>query len=428
MKHINRRKFLELTSVLSGTTVMATTMPWFNVFNNPAHAGNNASDRVRLGFIGVGSRGSTLIRNVQEFQDRKNVEIAAVCDIYEPHLEAAIELTGGAEGFLDYRDLLETMELDGVVIATPLHEHAHQTVNAMKAGCHVYCEKAMARHLEDVKWMYDAHREEDKVLLIGHQRLFSPVYLDALTKINEGELGQITMLRGCWTRNREWVFYEVPGGRGTDLDRQRNWRLYDEYSAGMISELGSHHFQVANWVLGEQPQSVMGRGSLNYWKDGREVHDNFQLVFEYPDDIQFSYDCLSSNRHNGVQMQVMGNMGTMELESNSRYYEDPPEPPAIRKMLADIESSLFETVPIGGATWVPAEAQEGGEYISEDWEMNETLLYLEGFVEFIRKGEAPEKLTLEGYNASTWTLLAEEAIKTGEKITLPDDYLKTATT
>lgn len=80
-------------------------------------------------------------------------------------------------------------------------------------------------------------------------------------------------------------FYENTGGRGTDLDRRLNWRFYVDLSAGMISELGSHHFQVANWVLGSTPESVMGSGSINFFDEGREVYDNFGVIFRYPGNI-----------------------------------------------------------------------------------------------------------------------------------------------
>ncbi len=424
MKRLNRRQFLEMTGALAGTSLMATTMPWFSVFNNPAPFGRGASDRVRVGIIGVGSRGRALCLNLQELKNRMNLEIVAVCDNYEPHYERAIELTNGeAKAFLDYREMIDTVEMDAVVIASPLHEHAKQTIDCLHAGIHVYCEKAMARTLDDVKAMYDAYKETGKIMLIGHQRLFNPVYLEAMERIHSGDLGPITMLRGWWHRNTDWVFYHNTGGRGTALDRQRNWRFYDEYSAGMISELGSHHFQVANWVLGNQPLSVMGSGSINHFTDGREVWDNFSLVFKYPEKIHFSYDCITSNKHNGMQVQVLGNDGTMELESNLQYEEFPAEPPSIRDLIQNIEDGENETIPIGGATWIPdTHLRLGGNYISPGYELDDTLLYLEGFLNFVREGSAPEKLTLEGYHASIWTLLAEEATKTGKEITLPDKY------
>lgn len=422
---INRKKFLEMTAAMAGSSIMTSTMPWFSIFNNPAPMGTGASDRVRLGIIGVGSRGTGLVQNLQELEKTMNLEIAAVCDNYEPHYKRAIELTGGnAEAFYDYRKMIDEVELDGVVIATPLYEHAEMTIDAMQAGLHVYCEKAMARHLEDVKQMYDTHLEEDKVLLIGHQRLFNPVYLQSMEKIKRGDLGPLVMMRGWWTRNTDWVFYENTGGRGTDLDRRLNWRFYEDLSAGMISELGSHHLQVANWVLGTPPESVMGSGSINFFDDGREVYDNFGLIFKYPGDIHFVYDCITSNKHNGVQVQVLGNDGTLELESNKQYQENPPEPPAMEKLVECIEQNKNEAIPIGGATWVlNSPVRMGGEFITPDYEMNDTLLYLEGFVNFIKKGSAPEKLTKEGYNASVWTLLAEQAAKTGERVSAPEEYI-----
>lgn len=414
-----------MTAALAGSSVMTTTMPWFSIFNNPAPVGTGASDRVRLGIIGVGSRGTGLVHNLRQLEKTMNLEIAAVCDNYEPHYQRAIELTKGkAKAFYDYRKMIDEMELDGVVIATPLYEHAHITIDAMKADLHVYCEKSMARTLDGVKKMYDTHLEEDKILLIGHQRLFNPVYLKSMEKIKKGELGPIVMMRGWWTRNTDWVFYENTGGRGTELDRQLNWRFYDDLSAGMISELGSHHIQVANWVLGSPPESVMGSGSINFFDDGREVYDNYGLIFRYPKKIHFIYDCITSNKHNGVQVQAMGNDGTLELESNMEYLENPPEPPAMQKLIDCVEQNKNEAIPIGGATWVlNSPVRMGGEYISPGYDMNDTLLYLEGFVNFIKKGKAPEKLTKEGYNAGVWTLLAEQATKTGEMVKAPEEYI-----
>ncbi len=423
--YLNRKKFLEMTAAMAGSTVMASAMPWFSVFNNPAPFGMGASDRVRVGIIGVGSRGLALLYNLMELRNRMNLEIAAVCDTFVPHYERAKEVMNGeVDAYLDFREMIENTELDAVVIATPLHEHAHQTIECMQAGIHVFCEKAMARTLDDVKAMYDAHVETGKIMVIGHQRLFNPVYLQAMDKIERGDIGPITMLRGWWHRNTPWVFYDDTGGRGTALDRQRNWRFYDEYSAGMLTELGSHHFQVANWVLGELPLSVMGAGSINHFDDGREVYDNFGLIFKYPDGIHFTYDCITSNKHNGMQVQVLGNDGTIELESNMWFEEFPAEPPAIQQMIDDITDNENATIPIGGATWIPnAPIRLGGRYISPDYELNDTLLFMEGFLNFVREGSAPEKLAIEGYNASIWTLLAEEATKSGKEVTCPEKYI-----
>lgn len=417
---INRRKFLELTATLAGSSAVASAIPWIQIFNAPPAMGMNPSDRVRLGIVGMGSRGTALMWNIRSFGERLNVEIAAVCDNHPPHLERAMERTG-APGFSDHRTMLEQVELDGVVIATPLHQHMEPTVDAMEHGVHVFCEKAMERTLDRVKRMYDAHVEHDRILIIGHQRLCSPVYLEAIDRIRRGEYGPITMLMGNWHRNISWIQYNTEPL--SDLDRHLNWRLYRKSSAGMITELCSHHLQIANWVKDAQPVSVTGSGSINFWKDHREVWDNFSLVFKYADGTHFKYSCLQSNKHNGMRIMALGNKGTLDLEVNKAYLENPPEAPAIRKLIHNLESRLFDTIPIGGATWIPAEpVAYGGEFISGDWELNETQLLLEAFVNYIREGRAPERLTIEGYDASTWSLLAEDATYSDHKISLPEEY------
>ncbi len=135
-------------------------------------------------------------------------------------------------------------------------------------------------------------------MLVGNQKLFNPVCIRGIEMIQNGEIGPVTILWIWWTRNRDWVCYDVPGGRGTPEDRVRNWRLYWETSGGMVTELGSHHFIIANWLMDSEPESVIGSGSLNFFKDGREVHDNFSLVFKYSGDVQFSYECVQSNKFN----------------------------------------------------------------------------------------------------------------------------------
>ncbi|MFW5973733.1 MAG: Gfo/Idh/MocA family protein, partial [Bacteroidota bacterium] len=301
----DRRTFLRRMSALAGSSVALTAMPWLSVFGDSYASGRAPSDRVRLGVIGVGDRGNALALHIKELEKVANVQLAAVCDNYDPHYERAIETAGpGVRAFKDHRELLEMNDLDGVLIATPLHEHAHITVDCYEAGLHVFCEKAMARTIPDVRRMYDAHVESGNIMIIGHQRLFNPIYLEAMERIRRGGLGPITQMRAYWHRNNDWR-REVPPGR-PDLERKINWRMYTEYSAGLLTELGSHHFQVANWVKDSQPVSVVAKGAINYWKDGREVYDNVACIFMYPDDMPLIYDSMISNKHYGLQVQVMG--------------------------------------------------------------------------------------------------------------------------
>jgi predicted dehydrogenase len=161
----------------------------------------------------------------------------------------------------------------------------------MKAGIHVFCEKSMARTLDNTKAMYDAHIDTGRILQIGHQRLFNPVYLEGMKRIHEGGLGQIGQMRAYWHRNNDWR-RPVPDNT-VEMERFINWRLYKEYSAGLLTELMSHQIQVANWALQKTPVAVTGTGSIVFWKDGREVHDNVALIYSYDDGTQFIYDSMT---------------------------------------------------------------------------------------------------------------------------------------
>jgi predicted dehydrogenase len=417
----SRRKFIKDVSILSSTAVLGASVPWLKAAAQGRTAGKGASDRVRLGFIGVGGRGRALLLNCRELE---NVDIVAVCDNYEPHYKRAIDLADGkAKAFYDYRRMLdEIKDIDAVVIATPLHAHAHITMDYLDAGIHVFCEKSMARTLDDSKRMVLKSKSTGKILQIGHQRMFNPTYLNAFERAAAGEIGQITQIRAYWHRNSDWR-RRIPR---SELERKINWRLYNEYSAGLMTELASHQLQVANWFLGTLPERVMGSGSISFWKDGREVYDNVACIYDYPDGVKVIYDSVISNKKYGIEEQIMGHLGTIEPEVNKIYSENPPEvkqPPGLLQLINNMERNVFEAVPIGGATWVPEIARDyKGENLVEKREMDDTLLQMEGFVQAVRNNSAWPGLLREGYNATVASLLGLQAMQENRIIEWPEEY------
>jgi len=420
-KDQSRRKFIKDVSILSSSAVLGASVPWLKAVAGGRSAGKGASDRVRLGFVGVGSRGRALLLNCKELE---NVDIIAVCDNYEPHYKRAIELSDGkAKAFYDYRRMLsDVKDIDAVVIATPLHEHADITIDFLDAGIHVFCEKSMARTLEDSKRMVLKSKSTGKILQIGHQRMFNPTYLNAYERVASGDIGQITQIRAFWHRNNDW---RRPTPK-QELERKINWRLYDEYSAGLMTELASHQIQVVNWFLGTLPERVMGSGSICFWKDGREVYDNVACIYDYPGGIKVIYDSVISNNKYGLEEQIMGHLGTIEPEVNKTYSENPPEvkqPAGLLQLINNMERNVFEAVPIGGATWVPEIAREyEGENIVEKQELNDTLLQMEGFVQAVRNNRAWPGLLREGYNATVASLLGLQAMKENRIIEWPAEF------
>jgi len=421
----DRRTFIKNMALTSSVAALAAS-PWLSVWGNDSSTGKGANNEVRLALIGTGSRGNELLHHLLGFFSNKNVKLVALCDNFQPHIDNTLNICK-KEGltpstYTDYRVMIEKEQLDAVIIATPLNQHAHITVDCLQSGLHVFCEKAMARTLDDTKLMYDTHISTHKILQIGHQRLFNPVYLEGMQRIHNGELGTIGQIRAYWHRNNNWR-RSLPNN-DRSFERQINWRLYKECSAGLLTELLSHQMQVANWALQKTPVSVMGTGSIRYWTDGREVDDNIALIYSYEDGTQFIYDSMISNKKYGLEEQIMGHKGTIEFEVNRQYSENPPAAPGIQQLINDIEHNIFDKLPIGGASWIPETASRyKGEPLLTDTDFSDTALQLEAFTDFVREGSAPEKITKEGYNSSIWVMLGEIAIEKGEKLAMPQQYL-----
>ena len=406
----SRRNFLKTFSLITGSTLLSSQMPWLR----DLHA-QEPGRRVRLGIIGSGSRGSYLQLHLKDIPE---CDMICVCDNYPPNLEAGLAIAGKqAKGYTNHLEMLEKEQLDAVIIATPLHEHAHITLDALNAGVHVFCEKSMARTIEDSDNMVKAQQKTGKILLIGHQRMFNVKYQRALQMINEGKIGPVTHMRAYWHRNSDWR-RPVPS---PGLERKINWRLYKEYSCGILTELTSHQVQVTNQILNEVPQYVYGSGTTNYWKDGREVEDNVSLVYKYPGGTHLVYDSVNSNKHYGLEEQIMGPKGTMELEGGKIWNEIPPPAPGILQLINQIEHKVFDVIPIGGASWVPETAViDKGEYIwNEVLESDGSKMEMEAFVSMVRENRFVPELLRQGFYATIASLMGYEAIQKNQVITWP---------
>lgn len=404
-----RRTFLDRVLMATAGAGVAAAAPWA-----AQAAGSNplAGDRVRIGVIGTGDRGRTLMRNIAK---TRNCTVAAVCDSYAPNLAKGAALAPTARTFADHRTMLDAGGLDAVVIATPLHIHAGQTLDALGAGLHVWCEKAMARTIADCSAMVKASQDRGKVLQIGHQRMFHPTYLNALKRVKAGEIGQLTQIRASWHRNNSWR-RPVPADT---TDRRINWRLYKDSSAGLMTELATHQLQIGNWFLGEPPMRVIGSGSISFWKDGREVYDHVALIYEYSGGRKFIYTSLLNNARYGCEEQIQGSKGTIEPELGRIYAELPPKVLALQRMRSDVARGHKRTIPIGGATWfpelpitTPGESLGWGEY-------DETMLQFEGFGEAVRAGKPLPGLLRQAYYASVASLLGEGAMDRNQAINWP---------
>jgi predicted dehydrogenase len=376
-------------------------------------------EKVRIGVIGTGAQGQNLLRQLMSLP---NAEVVALCDIYTPHRIGAMEIAGEkAQAYRDYRALLDRKEIEAVVIATPLHQHAPVSIDAMQAGKHVLCEKAIAYSMDQAKAMARTARETKRILQIGHQRHYNPIYHQAYQLIQEGAIGRITHVRARWHRNGNW---RRPVN-DPKFERLLNWRLYKEYSHGLLTELASHQTDVINWFLGSYPIAVMGTGGIDYWKDGREVYDNVEVIYEYPNGVKVVYTSITANAYDGYGEWFMGDKGTIVLteENKGLLFREP----RAGKLEWEDDAS---TVQVDGRTAITLQArptrraQTQGEQLNYGTNRNAYYLELEHFCQCVRTGETPRCTAEQAIPALTTVLLAEEAIERGTKLYFTPEMLK----
>lgn len=415
MKHtqISRREFLKNIG-MTGAGVLLAASPWLSAFSE---AVNTSNEKCRLGVIGPGSRGRFLMSFLVQ---NPKVDIVALCDIYQPSIDEALKPAPKAKVYGDYRELLENNNIDAILVATPLSSHCKIVMDAFDAGKHVFCEKTIGFTMEECFRMYNKHRSTGKIFFTGQQRLFDPRYIKAMEMIHAGTFGEINAIRTFWYRNGDWR-RPVPSA---NLERQINWRLYKEYSKGLMTELACHQLQIGSWALNKLPEKVMGHGAITYWKDGREVYDNVSCLYVFDDGVKMTFDSVISNQFYGLEEQIMGNLGTVEPEKGKYYFESIPPTPGFLQMINDWENKLFDTLPFAGTSWAPETANENkGELIlGERPKSDGTSLLLEAFVEAVITRKQPARIAEEGYYASMLCLLGHQALQEEKTLYFPDEY------
>jgi len=423
---LSRRDFLKSAAMMGGSGLLMSAFPWLQVFSKE-NSTEVKGEKARLAIIGTGSRGLFHINHLLQVP---HAEIVALCDNYQPHLDQAGALCPKAKKYQDYRDVLASPEVDGILIACPLHEHAPITIAGLRAGKHVFCEKSMARTLDQCKEMYDVYKETGRVLYIGQQRLFDPKYIKALEMVHDGTIGEVVALRNFWYRNNDW---RRPVS-DSSLERKINWRLYNEYSGGLMTELATHQLQLGTWALKALPDYISGFGDLVYWKDGREVYDSVSVLYHYPNGVRMSFESIISNKFYGMDEQILGHKGTLELAKGKYYREEPKPAPGIQQLINQIEHKIFDNVSFAGPSWVPETASEnkgefivdkvqshdGGSSVGAAGDGSEELVA--AFCHSVITGKPIPNLVEEAYYSSVLALLGIKAME--EKIILPfpDEY------
>lgn len=419
----DRRTFIKEMGAMAGLLALA---PWLKSCSSPEAA--YAGEKARVALIGCGSRGQYHLVLLQSMAE---AEVVALCDDYQPNLQAASAFFPKARLYSDYRKLLEDPQIDGVIIATPLGLHARMTLDALDAGKHVFCEKAMALTLEQCREVYEASRRTSKSLYYCMQRMFDEKYIRGVQLIREGLIGEVVGMRCHWFRNSDWR-REVPS---PELERRINWRLYKEYSAGLMTELACHQLEVCNWTLDRMPSEIIGLGDIVYWKDAREVYDSVNVTYRYSNGCKITYESLISNKYNGMEDQILGKKGTMDLTRGVYYLEEDHLVSGMRQLLDQIRDGIFAAVPAAGPSWrpeiraayVPHPVIEGSVSVNAGQSMvaadnDGSDLVLKAFCRSCISGEKPENIVEEAYCATLLCLLGNQAMEEQRLIRFPEEY------
>ena len=423
---LSLRQFIKTLGGVAGGAVLLSSVPWLSSCT-PEKLQEIKGQKARVALIGTGSRGRYHIHNLLQIP---HAEIIAICDNYEPHLKLAAELCPNARQYKDYRKMLEEKDIDGVIIATPLNWHARMVLDSLMAGKHVFCEKAMARTMDECKAIYDAYRLSDRALYFCMQRMYDEKYIKGVQMIKDGLIGDVVGMRCHWFRNADWR-RPVPS---PELERQINWRLYKESSGGLMTELATHQLEICTWAAGKMPSEVVGFGDIVYWKDGREVYDSVSLTYHFSDGRKINYESLISNKFNGMEDQILGNRGTVDLSKGVYYLEDDNTVYGMRQLLDNIKTGIFAAVPTAGPSWRP---EYKSEYIPHALTKTATInpgqsmigvdadgsdLIVSAFCQSCITGEKVRDVVEEAYCATTLCLLGNEAMEKGTKVVFPDEY------
>ena len=316
-----RRDFLKKTAAASA----AFLVPKF------ASGALGANDRVRIAMIGAGSRGQELLKQIVAVP---RTEVVAIADVYTRHLEEAKQIAPGIQTFDDHRRVLDMKDIDGVIVATPLHIHARHFLDTLAAGKDLYAEKTMTWSIPEAEKCLEAARKSDRVIQIGLQHESGGPFIDAKKWISAGMLGKVNQVESWMSRNTahgqgQWVrqpagdctaqnvkwdaFLNGRPDKGFDAYKFMNWRLFWMFSGGNITENMIH--QIA-WIMSALdlplPSAAYMSGGIFSEKDGREVPDTIAVTLDFPDEVVVTWQSTFSNRRYGLGQRILGSDGTVE--------------------------------------------------------------------------------------------------------------------
>jgi predicted dehydrogenase len=434
----SRRKFMQTTGMAAAGVAFGTNS--FNAFSYDRIPG--ANEKIRVGFIGTGNRGSQMLAT---FMGMKDCEVGALCDIYEPYItrdRAKVDpryirdmpgfipamgetFPGKVERYTDYRKLLENKSIDAVCISTPDHWHALQTIHSIQAGKDVYVEKPFSKTIREGRAMVRAAAESKQVVTAGLNRRGASTFMQLAKDIPAGKIGKVTFASACHVSNM------YPSGIGKmkpeNPPADFNWdawlgpRAYRPYQyniapykfrwwedyANQISNNGVHYLDLIRWLIGETaPVTITATGGRYAVDDDRTIPDTMQATFEFASGVIVTVNIIETSTGSFIPygfLEIRGTKATL-LTGENDYRIVPAKPGQFQTWTALAES---ETVDLQTDDKV---------FLSDGRYRNSTANLVRNFLDCIRSRQATYCPPEEGHRSTSLAHLATIALITKERL------------
>lgn len=368
---------------------------------------------VKFGVIGAGQWGREILATLSR---QPFARVTAICDAWAPTLKKAQEAAPKAAALPDYRRLLESSEVEAVVIATPTHQHKEIVLAALQAGKHVYCEAPLAATIDEARAVAIAAQNASKqVFQGGLQGRSNALYQHILQFVRSGVLGNTALVTAQWNKKESWRRVAPTPEREQEL----NWRLNRKISTGLAGENGIHQFDLINWYLKALPVAATGFGAITNWNDNRDVPDTVQCILEYPNNVRAMFtSTLASSFSDSFTLFQGSNSSLMMRERRGWMMKEADSPLLGWEVYARKESVHNETgiCMVADATKLIEEGKEPGKEGPLEPTRSALHLAFESFIRSIRAGEKSACGPLDAYQASVIAIKANEAILSGSRI------------
>lgn len=398
-----------------------------------------ANDKIRVGFIGVGNRGSQLLHL---FMQNKDCEVAALCDVYEPYTardrskvhNRYLKTMGGQipkmgekfpnkpKIYSDYRDLLADKEIDAVCIATPDHWHALQTIHAIQAEKDVYVEKPLTETIYEGRKMVEAQAASKQVVAVGLNRRGSKSYQKLASVIASGKAGKITVGRAARISN---LFPDGIGKLQPESPPENfNWdmwlgprayrpyqyniapymfRWWNDYSSQM-GNWGVHFMDVIRWMIGETaPVAISAHGGKYVLDHDGDIPDTMQVIFEFASGVIVNFAIYEANSGGIIpngEVELRGTKAT--VYASERGYSVVPS-----------KSGQFQG---WNQLTEPEEYEFKDELLSDGSSGGSTGALIRNFLDCVKTRETPLCTLEDGHRSTSFAHLANIALETKQRL------------